>query len=67
MPTTIEVPADWREMVTVDVPIAGRIVGGLSRNAAYNAAARGDMPTIKLGRRIVVPVAALRRMLGELP
>ncbi|MGA7420899.1 MAG: hypothetical protein WBW80_23150 [Acidimicrobiales bacterium] len=65
MSTPKEVPADWREQVTVDVPVAGEIVGGLSRNAAYNAAARGDLPTIKLGRRIVVPVAALRRMLGE--
>jgi hypothetical protein len=64
--TTI-IPADWRSRTTVDVPVAGLIVGGLSRNTAYAAAKRGDFPTIVLGARIVVPVAALRRLIGELP
>ena len=43
-------------------PDAGEALG-LSRSASYDAAARGDIPTIRLGRRIVVPTAALRRML----
>jgi hypothetical protein len=64
---TIEVPADWRSHTTVDVPIAGRIAADLSRNSSYAAAERGDLPTIRMGRRIVVPVAALRRLIGELP
>ena len=66
MSVTTEIPADWRSRITVDVPTAGLIVGGLCRNSAYSAAARGEIPTIKLGRRIIVPVAALRRKLGEL-
>ncbi len=37
---------------------------GLGRSAAYEAASRGDIPTLHFGRRIVVPTAALRRMLG---
>jgi excisionase family DNA binding protein len=51
------------ERRTIDVPEAGRILG-LSRNAAYDAAARGDIPTIRIGKRLLVPKAALDRMLG---
>ncbi len=36
----------------------------LGRSAVYQAAERGEIPTIRFGRRIVVPTAALRRMLG---
>lgn len=43
-------------------PEAGGAIG-LSRSATYDAAARGDIPTIRIGRRILVPTAALRRML----
>jgi hypothetical protein len=49
--------------MTITVPLAGKILG-LSRNAAYSAATRGEIPTLKFGRRIVVPVEPLRRMLG---
>lgn len=44
-------------------PTAARAFN-LGRSAAYNAAERGDIPTIRIGRRLVVPTAALRRMLG---
>jgi excisionase family DNA binding protein len=37
---------------------------GISRTLAYKAAASGEIPTIRVGRRILVPTAALRRMLG---
>jgi len=36
---------------------------GLSRAAAYNAVQTGEIPSIRIGRRIVVPTAAVRRML----
>ncbi|MCE3277387.1 MAG: Helix-turn-helix domain [Propionibacteriaceae bacterium] len=36
---------------------------GLSRGAAYNAIQTGEIPSIRIGRRIVVPTAAVRRML----
>jgi hypothetical protein len=49
--------------MTIPVPVAGMIVG-LSRNAAYAAATRGEIPTLKFGRRIVVPVGLLSRLLG---
>ncbi len=43
-------------------PTAGQALG-IGRSQTYAAAGRGEIPTIKLGRRIVVPTAALRRML----
>jgi hypothetical protein len=49
--------------LTTTVPIAGRLLG-LSRNKAYEAAARGEIPTLRFGKRIVVPTVPLRRMLG---
>jgi hypothetical protein len=51
--------------LTMSVPDAGRKYFGLCRNAAYDAAARGELPTIKIGRLLRVPVRALERMLDE--
>lgn len=36
---------------------------GIGRTAAYEAARRGDIPTLRLGRRLLVPTAGLRRLL----
>jgi hypothetical protein len=49
---------------TISVPDAGRLFFGLGRNAAYDAAKAGDIQTIKIGGRIVVPVAPLAESLG---
>ena len=49
--------------LTISVPEAGMRYFGLCRNAAYDAAARGEIPTIKIGRLLRVPVRALERML----
>jgi excisionase family DNA binding protein len=48
---------------TLTVEEAGRILG-LGRGASYAAAKRGEIPTIRLGRRLVVPTDALERMLA---
>jgi hypothetical protein len=48
---------------TLAVPEAGRIYFDLGRNASYGAAARGEIPTIKIGAKLRVPVAALERIL----
>ncbi len=50
---------------TISVPDAGRRYFSLSRNASYDAARRGDIPTIKIGRLLRVPVMALGRKLSE--
>lgn len=53
--------------VVMTVPEAGEKLG-LGRNAAYEAAARGDIPTIKIGKLLKVPKVAFERMLsGEWP
>ncbi len=54
---------DKREdRLVMTVPEAGRLLG-LSRCGAYEAAKRGDIPTIKIGRSLRVSRAALDRML----
>jgi excisionase family DNA binding protein len=37
---------------------------GLSRASAYRAVRSGQIPSIAIGRRVLVPTAALRKMLG---
>jgi len=49
--------------LTVAVPTAGRAFG-IGRNASYDAARRGDFPTIRIGSAIRVPTAWIRRKLG---
>jgi hypothetical protein len=39
------------------------ILLGIGRNAAYEAARRGDFPIIKIGKRIVVPRVSIDRLL----
>jgi hypothetical protein len=51
--------------LTMSVPEAGKKYFGLSRNASYDAAARGEIPTIKIGRLLKVPIVALDRMLEK--
>jgi hypothetical protein len=63
---TTTVPRDWRSLTVVSVPVAGKLLD-LSRQGAYDAANRGDLPAIRIGRRLVVAVVKLRRLLGELP
>jgi excisionase family DNA binding protein len=47
----------------MSVPEAAAKYFGLGRKAAYHLAAKGQIPTVKLGRTLRVPVAALERML----
>lgn len=55
--------ADVQSLV-YDVPEAGALLG-LTKNGSYEAAKRGDLPTIRIGRLIKVPKAALHRMLDR--
>ena len=49
----------------LSVPEAGRVYLNLGRNASYEAAHRGEIPVIRIGRKLVVPIRALERMLDE--
>ena len=40
---------------------------GIGRNQAYAAAKRGEIPTIRIGHRILVLTEPLKRMLGGRP
>jgi hypothetical protein len=51
------------EPKTLTVPEAGRLYFALGRNASYDAARRGDIPTIRIGRLLRVPVAAMEARL----
>lgn len=59
-PLTLDSIAD---RVTLTVEEAAALLG-LGRSAAYEAARRGQIPTRRLGRRVVVPVPALLAWLG---
>jgi len=54
------------ERLTLTVEEAATVIG-ISRAFAYEAVRRGDIPAIKIGRRILVPKAALHRLLSETP
>ncbi|HEV3194235.1 MAG TPA: helix-turn-helix domain-containing protein [Polyangiaceae bacterium] len=52
------------EQLTFTVSQAAKLLG-LSRNVAYEAVARGEIPSLRIGRRLLVPRAALERLLTE--
>jgi len=60
---TIENEADPATL-TLSVPEAGQRYFGLSRNASYKAAERGEIPTIRIGRLLRVPIAALEHLMA---
>ncbi len=51
------------ECGTMTIVEAGKRLG-IGRSGAYEAAHRGEIPTIKIGRRLLVPVVALNRLLN---
>ena len=65
MTTHGELPAfpDPHLQPTLSVPAAGLYLG-LGRAQAYAAASRGEIPILRVGRRILVPTALLARALG---
>jgi len=50
--------------LTITVEEAARLLG-ISRGLAYEMARIGKIPTIRFGRRLLVPRRALERLLGE--
>ena len=49
---------------TYTVPEAAKILG-IGRSSAYEGAKTGQLPTIRIGNRLLVPKAALARLLSE--
>jgi len=53
------------ERLTLSVAEAAAMLG-LSRNAAYSAAKNGQIPVLRIGKRLLVPKIQLERLLqGE--
>jgi len=52
------------ESAVISVEEAGRMLG-VGRGTAYNLAKDGTLPVLRLRRRIVVPRAALDRLLND--
>jgi hypothetical protein len=48
---------------TMSIPEGGSLYYGLSRNGSYDAAKRGEIPVLRVGRKLRVPVAAMERLL----
>ncbi len=53
-----------QKKLTITVPEAARMLG-ISRGLAYEMAREGTIPTLRFGRRVVVPLAAIERLLQE--
>ncbi len=49
--------------LTYTIPETAKILG-IGRSAAYEGARIGEIPTVRIGKRILVPVTALERMLS---
>jgi excisionase family DNA binding protein len=63
--STMKLPPlpDPVEQPTLTVEEAGRYLG-ISRPTAYSAARNGTLPVLRVNRRMLVPTASLRRLLG---
>jgi excisionase family DNA binding protein len=55
-------PEKQGECLVYKVPEAGKLLG-LTKNASYLAASRGDIPVIRIGKQVRVPKAALHAMI----
>ena len=53
------------ERLALSVEEAGGLLG-ISRDLAYDLVARGEIPSVRLGRRLVVPRRALEAALDRL-
>ena len=48
----------------VTVPEAAKMLG-ISRNFAYQLVREGKLPSVRFGKRILIPIAALEKMLEK--
>jgi len=55
---------ETKESLVYDVPTAGKLLN-LSRATAYSLAAQGVIPTIRFGKRVLVPRKALEELLAS--
>lgn len=51
------------QALTISIEEAARRLG-IGRNQAYEAARLGQIPVIKIGKRLLIPLAPFEQMLG---
>ena len=56
-------PSALENRVTITVTETAELLG-IGRTSAYEAIRRGELPSLRIGRRLVVPVAQLLAALG---
>lgn len=52
------------ERWTLSVPETAKVLG-IGRNLCYDRVKTGEIPAIRIGRRLVIPRAALEKLLAE--
>lgn len=55
---------EWETRTVLSIEEVALILG-LGRSATYESARRGELPTLRLGRRILVPVSAFSKWLEQ--
>lgn len=58
-------PAEAPQRKTLSIPEAGHLYFGLSKNGSYDAAARGEIPYMVVGRLKRVSVAKMEKMMED--
>ena len=53
-----------KEKLTLSIDETAKCLG-IGRNSAYEAIARGEIPVVKVGKRLLVPKAALEFLLAS--
>ncbi len=61
--TTIIHPNDIPEVATMSVSAAAALTG-ISPAAFYRGIHKGELPSVRIGRRLLVPIAKLYELLG---
>jgi excisionase family DNA binding protein len=55
--------AELRERPTITVDEAADVLA-ITRTGAYQAVRRGEIPSVRVGRRLIIPTTSLLRLLG---
>ena len=56
--TTEPASSTSKRKLTMTVPEAAALLG-IGKNAAYEAVRKGEIPSLRIGKRVLIPIAAL--------
>lgn len=62
--TPIEKGGEMEDKLTLSVEETAKLLG-IGRNLCYDRVKTGEIPVIKIGRRLLVPRSALEKLLAE--